>query len=474
MNIYSVKNDPELCEKVKLYCMEKWNKVYECFSECADKSVEADILPQTWVVKGMKDEKDIIGFFQLTEHEQITRFAEISPFVSALYVDERVRGYGCGEFMLNHAKYEAARLNFRKIYIATDHIGYYEKYGFREIGLDIYEWGSPAKLYEADTLSDIRFELFDRANPMPDHLLLEDAALRWGELPQNPAKLLQNSKHLDIFADNPANCFLLTAFKDNMLVGRVQFVQNPDNRLNWHIGDLDVKAEFRRQGIARRLLTEGIDIIKSKASGGEFIYSDIEKDNDPSLRLHASLGFINTGEVKPFWNLIYADDLTTHILFLDNKLTVTPLEGSDHIEALSNIYNRSIEPLHGGEITLEEWESFLSEKDSDEAHFLIYKGSCAAAWLKVNGLENKETGWISMLAVEPGFRQMGIGVFAVKFAEDFLRLKGKNKACICTTEDNTAAVRLYEKCGYTVSENRELETGDGVKRKGMVFKKTIK
>ncbi|MBD5104386.1 MAG: GNAT family N-acetyltransferase, partial [Ruminococcaceae bacterium] len=410
---------------------------------------------------------------QLTEHEQITRFAEFSPFVSALYVDERVRGYGYSEFMLNHAKYEAARLDFKKIYIATDHIGFYEKYGFREIGLDIYEWGSPAKLYEADTYSDIRFELFDRTNPMPDHLLLEDAVLRWGELPQNPAKLLQHLKHFDIFADNPANCFLLTAFKDNMLVGRVQFVQNPDNRLNWHIGDLNVKTDFRRRGIAKRLLTKGIDIIKSKASGGEFIYSDIEKDNEPSLCLHASLGFFDTGEVKPFWELIYADDFTTHILFLDNKLTVTPVEERGHIEALSNIYNRNIEPLHGGEITLEEWESFLSEKDSDEAHFLIYKSSFPAAWLKVNGLENKETGWISMLAVEPVFQKMGVGSFAVKFAEDFLRLRQKNKACICTTEDNTAAQRLYKKCGYGILENRECETGDGVKRKGLVFEKII-
>ena len=473
MNIYSVKNDPELCEKVKLYCMEKWNKVYQSFAECADKSVEADMLPQTWVVKGMKEEKDILGFFQLAEHERITRFAGISPFVSALYVDERVRGYGCGEFMLNHAKYEAARLNFKKVYIATDHIGYYEKYGFREIGLDIYEWGSPAKLYEADTPSDIRFELYDRANPMPDHLLLEDARLRWGELPSNPAKLLLNLKHFDISVDNPANCFLLAAFKDNVLVGRVQFMQNPDNRLNWHIGDLNVKTDFRRRWIAKRLLTKGIDIIKSKASGGEFIYSDIDKDNEPSLRLHASLGFIDTGEVKPFWKLIYADDLTTHILFLDNKLTVTPIEEREHLHALSNIYNRNIEPLHGGVITLEEWESFLSEKDSDEAHFLIYKNSCPAAWLKVNGLENKETGWISMLAVEPLFQKMGVGSFAVKFAEDFLRLYRKKSVCICTTEDNTAAQRLYKKCGYVVLEDHEYKNGDGVKRKGLVFEKII-
>lgn len=473
MNIYSVKNNPDLCKKVKLYCMEKWNKVYEVFAECADKSVYADTLPQTWVIMGMKEEKEIIGFYQLISHELITRFNDISPFISAVYVDERVRGYGYGEMLLDHAKYEAAGSGFGKIYVASDHIGFYEKYGFREIGLDIYEWGSAAKIYEADTPSNMRFELFDRKNPMSDQLLLEDAKLRWGELPPNPAKLLRNMKHSAVDGDNSANSFVLTAFKENTLAGRVQFMQNPDNRLNWHIGDLFVKVGYRRQGIAKSLLTRGIDIIKSKAVGGEFIYAEIEKDNEPSKRLHSSLGFADTGEIKPFRELLYSDNETTHLLFIDGNFTVTPVETEKHCEALAKIYSRNIESLHGNDISLAEWEGFLSEKDADEAHFLIYKSAFPAAWLKVNGLDNNETGWISMLAVDPAFRKKGAGSFAVKFAENFLKLNGKKRVRICTTDDNKAAKGLYEKCGYIAAETRECKTGDGVKRKGVVFEKVL-
>lgn len=473
MKIYSLKNNPELCEEVKLYCMEKWNKVYECFSECADKSVYADTLPQTRVIMGMKEEKEIIGFYQLVSHELLTRFTDISPFISALYVDERVRGYGYGEMILNHARYEAASLGYEKIYVATDHIGFYEKYGFRETGLDIYEWGRAAKLYESDTPSDIRIELYDRKNAMPDWLLLEDAKLRRGELPPNPAKLLQHMKHSDINRDSRAYSFILTAFKENTLVGRVHFMQNSNNRLNWHVGDLNVKTEFRRQGIAKRLLTKGIDIIKSKAVGGEFIYAEIEKGNGPSLCLHDSLGFIDTGEIKPFGELLYSDNETTHLLFLDDNLTVKPVESREHREAVSSIYNRNIEQLHGVGISLEEWERILSEKDIDEAHFLIYKGIFPAAWLKINGLQNKETGWISMLAVDPMFQKNGVGRFAVKFAENFLKLNGKNKVCICTDNDNITARKLYEKCGYVAAESRRYETGDGVERNGLVFEKVL-
>lgn len=150
MKIVSVSGNYALCERVKDYCKEKWEKVYGCFAECADKSVTAELLPQTWVALGSEDR--IIGFYQLSEREYITRKDEFTPFITSLFVDPIMRGgLGMGETLLNHARCEAAKLGFDKVYLTTDHIGYYEKYGFREIGLDMYDWGRPTKLYEADT-----------------------------------------------------------------------------------------------------------------------------------------------------------------------------------------------------------------------------------------------------------------------------------------------------------------------------------
>ena len=155
MKIVSIAGNAVLCKKAKAYCKEKWNKVYDCFTECADKSFNAKLLPQTWVVLGFEDE--IMGFYQLSEHDLITRKDEFTPFITSLYVDPTMRGgFGIGEMLLDHARYEAARLGFDKLYLTTDHIGYYEKYGFREIGLDMYDWGRPTKLYEADTYGDIQ------------------------------------------------------------------------------------------------------------------------------------------------------------------------------------------------------------------------------------------------------------------------------------------------------------------------------
>ena len=76
------------------------------------------------------------------------------------------------------------------------------------------------------------------------------------------------------------------------------------------------------------------------------------------------------------------------------------------------------------------------------------------AYLKVNGLESGDNiGWISMLAVEPAFHRKGIGSYAVSYAEDFLRDMGKTIIKIHTTLDNIPAQKLYEKCGYILSDN---------------------
>lgn len=76
------------------------------------------------------------------------------------------------------------------------------------------------------------------------------------------------------------------------------------------------------------------------------------------------------------------------------------------------------------------------------------------AYLKVNGLESGDNiGWISMLVVDPAFHRKGIGSYAVSYAEEFLRDMSKSIIKIHTTSDNTPAQKLYEKCGYILSDN---------------------
>ena len=82
--------------------------------------------------------------------------------------------------------------------------------------------------------------------------------------------------------------------------------------------------------------------------------------------------------------------------------------------------------------------------------------------------------WVSMLVVSTKKQRQGIGSYAIKFSEKFIKQKGFCKIAIHTTEDNISAQNLYRKCGYTVIEYSECTTGDGVKRMGYTFVKDIK
>lgn len=136
-------------------------------------------------------------------------------------------------------------------------------------------------------------------------------------------------------------------------------------------------------------------------------------------------------------------------------------------------YAQNVEVLHGNQISLKEWKKILAMQDPDEQNFLICKGAMPVAWLRVNGLLNKDMAWISMLVVNGKMHRQGVGGYAVAYAENFIKDRGFNKIGIHTTEDNISAQNLYKKSGYKVTEYGDCTTADGVARKGYTFEKFL-
>ena len=54
--------------------------------------------------------------------------------------------------LLEHSRKVAGKHGYEKVYLTTDHIQLYEKFGFREIGLDKFVTGRPTKIYEHDSI----------------------------------------------------------------------------------------------------------------------------------------------------------------------------------------------------------------------------------------------------------------------------------------------------------------------------------
>ena len=111
----------------------------------------------------------------------------------------------------------------------------------------------------------------------------------------------------------------------------------------------------------------------------------------------------------------------------------------------------NISALHTDAIPLEEWQkSFTESKDTDEENFIVYENDIPCAWLKLNGLQNNDIAWISMLVVSDKFKHQGVGQYAIEFAISYLKQRGYKQIKLQTTEDNLPAMKLYTKCGFAV------------------------
>ena len=150
IELFSVREHPELADRVITFFQRHWATedsmmVYEnCIRSCLHSDSP---LPQWYVL--MLNGKMIAGAGLIT-NDFISRM-DLWPWLAAVYVEEEYRGHALGSVLIRHALKDAARLGFDKLYLATDHTGYYEKYGFGMIAEGYHPWGESSRIYCADT-----------------------------------------------------------------------------------------------------------------------------------------------------------------------------------------------------------------------------------------------------------------------------------------------------------------------------------
>ncbi len=149
ISIVSLKDFPNYRQALTDYVEKNSKGWLKPFTEVLNEifSGEKD-LPKCYMM--LRDD-DIIGYYQLVEQELITR-KDLSPWITTVFIDEQERGQRLSSKLLEHGRTVAGKLGYAKVYLTTDHIQFYEKFGFREIGLDKFVWGRPTKIYEHDTI----------------------------------------------------------------------------------------------------------------------------------------------------------------------------------------------------------------------------------------------------------------------------------------------------------------------------------
>src|SRR5689334_10247772 len=67
-------------------------------------------------------------------------------------------------------------------------------------------------------------------------------------------------------------------------------------------------------------------------------------------------------------------------------------------------------------------------------------------WVKLEGM-----GYVRHVVVDPAWRQRGVGAALMKATAEEIVREGCSRWCLNVKIDNTAAIRLYERCGFRVA-----------------------
>lgn len=226
------------------------------------------------------------------------------------------------------------------------------------------------------------------------------------------------------------------------------------NSANTHRGHLHagIAPWHRSKGLGTIMLHLALEVCGDKG------FSNVE-----IVPYENNLGAIKTilnngGKLKEK----FCEDGKTSMRFeidLQSQYIMRPFTKND----INFIYNlmceeNNLSALHTEIISLEEWQkAFAEPRDADEENFIVYKNDLPSAWLKLNGLQNKDVAWVSMLVVSDEFKSQGVGKFAVEFAIQYLKQRGYKQVKLHTTKDNLVAIGLYSKCGFSIVDKSKAE-----------------
>ncbi|MDR0906464.1 MAG: GNAT family N-acetyltransferase [Oscillospiraceae bacterium] len=147
--IISVRDNPKYLDAAIGFFASKWSIPRAMYDDCIRSSVATESKLPRWYLLRKVETGEIVGGFGLITNDFNSR-QDLWPWIAAVHIEEAERGRALGGFMLEHAVKEAKSLGFGKVYLATDQVGYYEKYGFSHIG-SVYGLDGESRLYEKKT-----------------------------------------------------------------------------------------------------------------------------------------------------------------------------------------------------------------------------------------------------------------------------------------------------------------------------------
>lgn len=149
MRITSIRERPEYIPALLTSLEEHWPACMPWIKKHMEQVLRTGgPMPDAYIaVEGDK----VVGGYTLA-YKEILWSQDTGLWIATLYMAPAFRGRHLSPVLIDHARRRGWELGEEKIYLASEHTNYYEKFGFHTIGPDACAWGEPTQMFEADTL----------------------------------------------------------------------------------------------------------------------------------------------------------------------------------------------------------------------------------------------------------------------------------------------------------------------------------
>ena len=146
VRILPLRDVPERLDEAASWFHDKWkiplNAYLDSMRDCLS---DRSRIPQWYLA--LSPGGVILGGAGLIENDFHPR-KDLSPNLCALYVEESARGQGIAGSLLRFIRLDALHLGHTRLYLLTDHNGFYERYGWRYLCGIRGDFGDDSRVYE--------------------------------------------------------------------------------------------------------------------------------------------------------------------------------------------------------------------------------------------------------------------------------------------------------------------------------------
>ena len=134
MEIYNLKDRPEFIREIAILEHNEWGEPdssIDEFENNIDKkicSLKSKMESSNFCKLILVNENELIGFISIfpTDGDERT---DLTPWYATMYVKEKYRGNGYSKILNNAIIREAKARGYKKLYLKSDLVNYYEKFG---------------------------------------------------------------------------------------------------------------------------------------------------------------------------------------------------------------------------------------------------------------------------------------------------------------------------------------------------------